>query len=77
MREGADIGFLDRIFGFAVVAKDAARNAVEPAVIAPHDGAKCAAVAGKRAPHQFGILGRDGKFGDRCCYHGEIPLSVH
>src|ERR1700716_2398840 len=60
MREGADIGLLDHILGFAVVAQDAAGDPVEPTIIPLHDGAEGRAVAGGCAPHQLRVVGAGG-----------------
>ena len=61
MREGANIGLLHDILGFAVVAQDAAGEPVEPAVVRLHDGANRCLVARQRPPHQFGVGGFDGR----------------
>ena len=60
MGEGVDIGFLDDIFGFAVIPQDAARNPIKPAIVPLHDGAKRRFVTSERAPHEFSIVGREG-----------------
>src|ERR1700716_3854819 len=60
MREGADIGLLDHILGFAVVAQDAAGDPVEPTIIPLHDSTERRAVAGERAAHELRILGVGG-----------------
>jgi hypothetical protein len=59
MGKGVDIGFLDDIFGFSIVPQDAAGDPVKPAIVPLHDGAKRCIVTGKRAPHEFGIVGWD------------------
>lgn len=56
MREGIHIGFLDDIFGFAVVPQDAASDPVKSPIVPLHNNAKRRTVTGKRAPHEFGIV---------------------
>ena len=65
MGKSVDIGFLDDIFGFAVISQDAARDPVKPAIVPLHDGAKRRIVARKRTPHEFGIVGWDRQYGAR------------
>ena len=48
MREGADVGLLHDVLGLAVVAQDAAGEAVEPAVVRLHDRADRRLVAAQR-----------------------------
>jgi hypothetical protein len=55
MGKGVDIGFLDDIFGFAVVAQDASGDPVKPAIVPLHDSAKRRVITGERTPHEFGI----------------------
>ena len=55
MSKGADIGFLHHILGFAVVAQDAAREAVKPAVVGLHDLAERGLVTASRAIDQLGF----------------------
>jgi hypothetical protein len=56
MREGIHIGFLDDIFGFAVVPQDAASDPVKPPIVPLYNNAERRTVTGKRAPHAFGIV---------------------
>jgi len=56
MGEGANIGFLDNILGFAVVAQNASSDPKKPTIVPLHDRTKCAAVALARALHQLGIV---------------------
>ena len=57
MGEGPDVGFLDHVFGFAVVAQDAAGDPVEPAIVRLHDRANGRLVAATGALDQFGVSG--------------------
>src|SRR3954447_741901 len=41
IHEHADVAFLHRIFGSSVIAKNAARGAKQPAVVAPHQCLDC------------------------------------
>src|SRR3569623_283894 len=52
MRKGADVSFLHRIFRFGVVAQNAPRDPVEPAVVLGEDRAKGAVVAALRGADQ-------------------------
>ena len=52
---GLQVGFLQRVFGFGVVAQDAARGAVQQLVVAPHQQHEGALVAGPDAARQFGV----------------------
>ena len=60
MGEGADIGVLHDVLGLAVVAQDAARQPIEPAVVGLHDRAHGSLVARERAADQFGVAGAGG-----------------
>jgi len=60
--ERADIGFLDDILGFAVVAQDSAGEPVKPAIVGLHDDANGRLVARAGALHQFGVGGPDGSY---------------
>ena len=51
--EGADIGFLHDVFGFRVIAQDAARNAEQAAVVPAGDGANGGLVARARQIDQI------------------------
>ena len=55
-----NIGVLNGVFGIAIVLKDAAGDAVEPAIMPLHDGAKRGLVTGERTLDNFGLAGRDG-----------------
>ena len=61
MGKCADIGFLEDVLGFAVVAHDAARDPIELAVMGLHDGAKRAGVAGGRPPREVDVGRRQGQ----------------
>ena len=73
MREGANVSLLHHILGLAVVAQDAAGEAIEPAVVSLHDGADGGFVAGQRPPHQFGVAG----FGGRDLRYVGLAHDVH
>jgi hypothetical protein len=60
MRERPDIGFLDHILGFAIVAQDSAGEPVKPAIVGLHDDANGRLIARAGALHQFGVRGSDG-----------------
>jgi hypothetical protein len=60
MLEGIHVGFLDGIFGFAVVPQDAASDPIKPPIVPLHNNAECPTIAGKRALHEFGIVRSDG-----------------
>src|ERR1700730_10545720 len=67
MRERPEIGFLDHVLGFAVVAEDPAGEPVEPAIVRLQDGANRRLVAFAGAPDQFGVGGTDGSNLRRWC----------
>jgi hypothetical protein len=60
MRERPDIGFLDDVLGFVVVAQDSAGKAIKPAIVRLHNNANGALIARAGALHQFGVRGSDG-----------------
>src|ERR1700744_545488 len=55
--KGADIGFLHCVLGLGVVAQDASRESVEPAIVGLHDGTKGGFVTRQRSPDQSLIAG--------------------
>jgi hypothetical protein len=59
VREGIHVGFLDGIFGFAVVPQDAASDPIKPLIVPLHNNAERPTIAGKRTPHEFGIVRSD------------------
>src|SRR5260370_32938105 len=61
MSERPDIGFLDHVLGFAVVAQDSAGEPVKPAVVRLHDGTNGHLIAVADALDQFGIRGPGGR----------------
>jgi hypothetical protein len=50
------IGFLQGFLGFAVVAQNAARDPVEPAIVPRHDRAECLRLPGERPVHQLRVV---------------------
>ncbi len=53
--ECLEIGILQRVFRHRIVAQDAAGNAEEPPVIAPHDGAETPDIVRQCQRHQLGV----------------------
>ena len=72
MRERPDIGFLDHVLGFAVVAQDAAREPVEPAIVRLHDRADRGLVAVAGALDQFGFRAAGGDLRYLRLAHGDF-----
>ena len=55
--EGPDIGFLQRILGFKVIAQDAAGDAVEPLIVLANDQRDGARILTAGAGHELGFFG--------------------
>ncbi len=90
MGKGVNIGFLNGVFGIAIVPKDAAGDAVEPAIMLLDDGAKRGLVTGERALDKARLARRDGKarrgYGShacspccqlRCAWKEKVPVPGH
>ena len=70
-----DIGFLDGVLGFALVAQNAARDPVQAAVVPLHDGAERRVVPVKGPPDEFGIGGLGGDIWRGRYSHEGLPFT--
>lgn len=52
MGKGSDIGLLDDVLGFSIVAHHPASDAIEPLIMGLHDDAEGVAFACQRAAHE-------------------------
>ena len=80
MPEGKDVGFLNNILGFAVVAHYTPCEPVEPLIVRLHDRAEGIALARQRTPNEVHVAGNGAAFRfDRCLnsFHWQPPyLSI-
>src|SRR4029077_18989337 len=80
MGECTDVGLLDDVLRFAVVAKDSTGKPIKPAIVRTHDRTDRRLVAVTGTPDQFGVgsaIGTDLRC--LCVGHGDLagPMSRH
>ncbi len=72
--EGADIGVLQRIFRFKVVAQDAARDAIKSLVVLLEDQRDCAGILGAGTGHKLRLIGS--RLLDGLCWHKAPSVAM-